>query len=501
MPKQLKIVSVSAEVSPFTKTGGLADVAQFLPKALKDLKQDVIVITPFYAKAIKKKNYKLEKIFEDIPIHLNTADMKVTVWKTKLDKIPVYFIDNEKYFARNVKLYGSKHENSRFYLFDAACLEVIKLLKFKPDVIHCHDWHTGLIPYILNRRFKNDPFYKNTATLYTIHNLIFQGGINWWEVPLEQKDYGHLKLPPVHTDEFEYVNFAKRAILNADLINTVSERHRDEIMTKHFGQDLHRIIKNREKRVFGIVNGIDYNEYNPKNDPGLYKNYSFKTVIQNKPLNKEKVQKIFKLPVNTKIPLICTTSRVTFQKGFALIKNIMNELVRMDVQIIVIGAGDNNYIKALQKIAKEFPKKLAIIPSHEKNQKYETLVYAGSDMFLLPSHYEPCGINQLIAMRYGCIPIVRKVGGLYDTVINFNPTTNKGTGFTFSQFNEFSLFKSIIRALETYKYPDVWAQLVKRAMLESNSWEIPAQKYLLLYKKAIQYKITNGKKTKKRPKK
>jgi starch synthase len=295
-----------------------------------------------------------------------------------------------------------------------------------------------------------------------------------------------------------YAHDAGKAVVLAvnkwDLIekddNTI-ERYREEVMTKKFGQDLHRVLRNREDRLFGIVNGIDYKAFNPMNDPGLFKNYNYQK-IHRKKLNKKYLQKKLGLPVDMDVPVICATSRVAYQKGFELISNILDQLARLDLQIIIMGDGDKGYIDKLKKYQRKFPNNIIWLPFSE-NQKIETLVYAGSDFFLLPSHHEPCGINQLIAMRYGCIPIVRKVGGLNDTVENFDPTYSmkKGTGFTFSRFNEFSLYAAIIRALETFKYKDVFRSLKARAMQESNSWDIPAKKYVKLYRIAMKI---NGKK-------
>jgi starch synthase len=318
---------------------------------------------------------------------------------------------------------------------------------------------------------------------------VFQFGQNWWDVPLKKKDYGRKRIPHIANPDIEYINFAKRAMLSADAISTVSEKYREEIMTKKFGQDLDRILKNREDKLFGIINGIDFKAYNPVNDPELFKNYNY-SKIHRKKLNKEYLQKLLNLPINRDIPIIGLTSRVTFQKGFELIIQLLEPLTRLDLQIIIMGDGDKNYINELKKYHKKFPKKIIWLPFKDY-QKIETLIYAGSDIFLLPSHHEPCGINQLIAMRYGCIPVVRRVGGLYNTVTNFNPWTNRGTGFSFSDFNIFSLYQSIIRALETYKYKRVWRGLVVKVMRESNSWEIPAKKYIALYNKVMKFK--NGK--------
>lgn len=495
MANKLKIVSISSEVAPFSKSGGLADVSRSLPKAIKRLGHDIICITPLYGKIIDKKKHNLKLVYENIKVYFNSKEaMRINYYKGYLMKgLPIYFIECRKYFSQRKTLYGSSHENARWLVFDVAALKLISLLKYEADIVHCHDRQTGLIPYYLKTDFRYSKTLSKAKTVFTIHNLVFQMGLNWWEVPLKKKDYGRRRLPHLDNPNLEYINFMKRAILSADMISTVSEQYREEIMTLKFGQDLQRILKNREDRLFGIVNGIDYKAYNPNLDPGLFNNYSH-LEVQKKKLNKEYLQKLFKLPIDSKIPIICTTSRVTFQKGFELILNVLEPLMNLDLQIIVIGAGDKNYIHRLQKLEKRFPKKISVIPSHEKNQKHETLCYAGSDFFLLPSHHEPCGINQLIAMRYGCVPIVRKVGGLHDTVQNFNPETGKGTGFNFEQFNEFSLFGAIIRALENYKHKNTFKNLVVKTMQESNSWEIPAKKYITLYRKAIKLN-GNGKKS------
>jgi starch synthase len=378
-----------------------------------------------------------------------------------------------------------------------AALKLISLLKFEADVIHCHDWQTGLIPFYLKTDFRYSKTLKNAKTIFTIHNLIFQFGKNWWEVSPKKKDYGRSRIPHLSDNKIEYVNFAKRAILSADAISTVSETYREEIMTKNFGQDLHKILKNRKDRLFGIVNGISYKDWNPTNDPGLYKNYSFKSHNAKKE-NKKHVQKKFGLKVDEDIPMICSTSRMTYQKGFNLIVELLEQLMMMNLQIFLVGECRKEYLADIRKVAKKYPKKIVFLPTHEDCMKYETLSYSGSDFFLMPSHYEPCGVNQLIAMRYGCVPIVRKVGGLDDTVDNYNPKTKKGTGFVFDEFDKFHLFGSIVRALENYFHQDdSWGDLVKRVMQQSYDWEIPAKKYIKLYKslKKMNGK-NNGKKSK-----
>jgi starch synthase len=483
VPKKLKIVHIASEVAPFSKTGGLGDVARSLPKALKRLGHDVILITPLYGRSIDKKEHKLELIFKDVELRLNSQEkIKVNYWRGYLmEDLPVYFVENKHFFSKHKSIYGSAKENARFLVFNVAALKLLSLLKFSADIIHCHDWQTGLIPYYLKTDFRYSKTLKKAKTVFTIHNLIFQLGHNWWEIPPERKDYGRSKIPHLNDPHLEDLNFAKRAIRSADMINTVSEQYREEIMTKKFGQDLHRILKNRSSRLFGIINGIDYNTYNPEKDKDLFRRYSLKKLAL-KEDNKKYLQKKIGLPVDKTIPILCTTSRVTFQKGFNLILKIIDSLLKLNIQMIFMGDGSKEYIQPIKKLQKKHGDKLIWLPF---DQKKENLLYAASDLFLLPSNHEPCGINQLIAMRYGCIPVVREIGGLYDTVENFDPTTGKGTGFTFESEDETLFYAAIIRALENYKHKKVWANLVKRAMKQSTSWEIPAKKYIELYKKVI----------------
>jgi starch synthase len=483
--RKLKIVSIASEVAPFSKTGGLADVAKSLPKALKRLGHKVIVITPLYGQIIDAKKHNLKLIQENVEVYLDSENkIQVSYWQGYLMKnLPIYFIENKKYFSAKKTLYGSTHENARFLVFNIAALKLISLLKYKANIVHCHDWHTGLIPFYLKTDFKYSETLRKAKTVFTIHNLAFQLGHDWWTVPAEKKDYGKNKIPRITDPDIENINFAKRAILNADIINTVSEQYREEIITTSFGQDLQRILRNRQDRLFGIVNGIDYATYNPQNDLGLFKNYDYNK-ITNKKLNKERLQKLLKLRVDQELPVIALTSRVTFQKGFELILPILEPLLHLDLELIIMGDGDKQYINEIKKFAKRYPKKMAWL-SFKQNQKLETLFYAGADIFLLPSSYEPCGINQLIAMRYGCIPVVHRVGGLQDTVTNYNPKTNRGNGFSFSLFNHYSLFATIVRALENYRHQSAWHELIVQVMKESNSWEIPAKKYVTLYRRAL----------------
>ena len=487
MKKILNIASISSEVAPFSKTGGLADVARSLPKALSRLGHKVIVITPLYNQIIDKTAFKLKEIYHNICLDIGGQTVSVNYWQGYLmDGLPVYFVEQKDYFGLRPEIYGFPNDNARFYLFDVASLRLLELLQFQPDIIHCHDWQSGLIPQLLNTQFKHSPALRGARTVFTIHNLIFQFGHNWWETPPEKKDFGVKKLPAFNDPDLEYINFVKRAILNADIINTVSEQYREEIMTRHFGQNLHRILRHRADRLFGIINGIDYFDYNPASDKSLPVQYDWHTAIEGKAANKAALQEKLGLQVNKDIPLFCVTSRITFQKGFSLIMSIMDWLLKQELQLIILGDGDAYYVDKLKDWQKQYPKRLIFLPYND-NWQFEQLIYAGSDCLLLPSHHEPCGLNQLIAMRYGCVPIVRNVGGLNDTVTNYNPRTKRGTGFVFNSFSNIALYTAIIRAIEDFYHDSSWNALVRRDMKQATSWKIPAQKYIRLYRRALRY--------------
>lgn len=483
---KLKIAHIASEVEPYSKSGGLASVVRALPLELRKIGQDVVTITPFYEKIINTEQYILEPLHKDVEIKIDEKNsVKVDFYSTKTpDEGIIYFIGNNKYFGAKKEIYGSSHENARFALFCLASLKLLTLIDFKADILHCHDWHAGLIPYYLKKQFQNDEFYKDMSSVFTIHNLSFQFGRNWWEVPPEKKDDGYRTIPLFDDPDLEYINLAKRAILNADIINAVSEQYAQEIMTKDFGEDLHRLLKNKKDKVFGIVNGIDEQHYNPATDPGLAYKYDVNNCLLGKKENKLALQKYFNLPAGREIPVISMVSRITEQKGFDLLFDIAESITRLDIQIVIMGMGYGDYKNSLKKIARRHPKKFSFM---EFDAKYETLVYAGSDILLMPSRFEPCGLPQMISSRYGAISVVRKTGGLLDTISDFNPKTGHGNGFTFSTYESNDLLIAVTRALESYKYTAQWNELVKKAMQKSFSWEIPAKKYLALYRKAIKF--------------
>jgi starch synthase len=494
MKNLLKIAVVSSEVDPFSKTGGMADVTRSLSKALFRLGHSVIIITPLYEKLIDEKKFKLKCFQKDFPLKIDEKNiLKINLWKGELlEGLPVYFISNKKFFywkhqakKSNQQLYGSKRENARFALFDLAALQLLKLINFKPDIIQCHDWQTGLIPYFLKKklRFKNDPFFKETSTVFTIHNLTFQMGKNWWEIPLKEKDDGKNNLPFFDDPKLENINFAKRGILHSNIINTVSERYAQEILTPQFGQGMQKILNSKKKNLYGIVNGIDSIIFNPTFDKNIYFKYDWKTFREKKGANKLALQKEAGLEKNSQIPLIGMASRITEQKGFNLIIENMIHLLHLNAQFIILGEGDKNFCDFLKKTAKKHPYKIVFYSTF--SEKMESKIHAGSDMLLLPSKFEPCGTAQLKSLRYGSIPIVHETGGLSDTITDFNPQTKQGNGFVFRRHWKEDLLIAIARALENYKYSKTWEYLVEKAMKQSYSWELPAKKYIDLFKKTL----------------
>lgn len=489
MKKKLQIAVVAAEVAPFSKTGGLADVTGSLPKVFHEMNNEVVVITPFYGKIIDPKKYSLTLAEKNFSIPLSGKQkVKISLWRGEIEKnLPVYFIEYKKYFSRKQNLYGSTHENSRFAFFDYAALEILKKIGFQPDIIHCHDWHTGLIPDLLKNdpAYRHEQFFADTATVFTIHNLAFQMGGNWWDAPPEKRDPGTNDLPKIHSKAMEKINFAKRAIIFSDAINTVSEKYAEELLTPEFGQGLEKILQRREKDFFGITNGIDYSVFNPAIDKNVYVNYDWDS-LRRKKKNKLALQKECGLEETADVPLVSLASRLAEQKGYNLVIDSLDTLLKLSLQIVIIASGGKDgkeYADTFKKIAKKYPKKFSFITPY--TEEHASKVYAGSDMLLMPSRFEPCGLSPLISLRYGTIPIVHETGGLAETITNFNPRTGKGNGFVFKNYTREEFLVALARALENFKYEKVWEHLVWQSMKQSFSWEIPAEKYIALFQRAL----------------
>ncbi|MGA2774557.1 MAG: glycogen synthase GlgA [Candidatus Omnitrophota bacterium] len=458
----MKIALCASEVVPYAKTGGLADVAGALPQALEKEGEDVIIIMPKY-KGIEE-HFKLTKVSDN------------TVYTLLGKQIKVYFIENEAYFNRDA-LYGTKtgdYEDNleRFSYYSRKALALLKEIKFKADIIHVHDWQVSLIPVYLKADLAKDSFYRNMRTLLTIHNMGYQGlfekdefpklGLNWDLFSMEGLEF------------FGRVNVLKGGIIFSDIINTVSPTYSKEIRTKRFGFGLEGVLNERKDSLFGILNGLDYSIWNPEQDRFIAGAFSAKNP-EEKLKNKEALQKICSLPVNKDIPIIGMVSRLAEPKGFDIICEAIGEICRMKAQMVILGTGDQKYHEILTRISGKYPKSISLNLKFDDPLAHK--IYAGSDIFLMPSNYEPCGLGQLIAFKYGSIPLVFKTGGLADTV-------KKENGFIFEDYNKDALIKTIKQALDLFKDKPVWGSLVRKAMQLDFSWEKSAKKYQELYAKA-----------------
>ncbi len=484
--KNRRVMIISAEMAPFSKSGGLGDVVGALPIHLAKQGHQVTVVTPFWG-FMKHQPIPLEDAGETT-ITIDKADYDIRFRKTQYrDNLEIVFVQSEECFGRyQVHMYAHNNDALRFFLFNKAIVRFLTTLDPLPEVINCHDWHAGLIPNLLHAGAKREPKLADPATVFTFHNLPFQMQGNWWTVPEDMVDEGRGS-PSCDPDRIRWLNFMRRGIMYADIISTVSERYAQEVLSPEFGQGLERLLKKREQDLFGIINGIDYAVFNPQFDPNLWFDYDWNR-LDRKLLNKRKLQELVGLEPNDQIPLLGMVHRMTEQKGFDLIEKILPYLIELNVQIVVVGSGDKDYIKMFQDLAKQYPHNIGIFTppmGTPENKEISSRIYAGSDMFLMPSRYEPCGVSQLISLRYGSIPIVHKTGGLSDTVVDFNPRTGRGTGFVFSHYRPENLLMAITRALENFKYPQAWEHLTWEAMKESYSWETPAQKYWELYELAI----------------
>jgi starch synthase len=474
----LKVLVCASEVVPFAKTGGLADVAGALPKALAALGHDVRVAMPRYS-AIDGKKLKLAPMGAPFRVSLG-ANTEVSVFVS--DAIPgvkTYLIDSPKHFDRK-SLYGDADDGDRFALFSRAVLEFLRKSDWKPQVIHANDWQTGLMPVYLKSSYRDDPTLSPIATLYTIHNLAYQGAFG-----PEMLNRAGLDRSLFTIDGLEFygqVNFMKGGLLFADLLSTVSAAYSREIQTAEYGERLEGVLAKRSADLFGVVNGIDYDEWNPASDPLLPARFNASD-LKGKAANKAALQKKLGLPDRPDAPVFGLVSRLATQKGLDILSEVLPHLLQLDVQFALLGTGEHYYHDLLSNVAKQHPEKVGLVLGFDNALAHQ--IYAGSDFFLMPSRYEPCGLGQMISLRYGTVPIVRHTGGLADTVSDYNPQTERGNGFSFREHSAVALFGAISRALLTMRAAPAWQKLVQNAMASDFSWGRSAQAYVELYQRAI----------------
>lgn len=477
--ENLKVLFAASEAAPFAKTGGLADVAGSLPKTLRGLGVDIRVVIPKY-KTIPGYYTDRMEFLGHIFVDVGWRHQYCGIFRLVHENVTFYFIDNAYYFDRN-GLYGFYDEAEQFTFFSRALIESLPFINFKPDIIHCNDWQTSMVSLFLKSGYSGNSFFSNIKTLYTIHNLKYQG-IFPKEImsDLLALDWKYFNIDGV--EFFNCVNFMKSGILYSDAVSTVSKTYAEEIKTDFYGEKLNNIIEKRSDDLYGITNGIDYDENNPSTDPRIYANFSL-TNIEGKKVNKAKLQEQLGLPVREDVPLIGIISRLVDQKGFDLLNCVFDEFLSEDVQLVVLGTGDPVYEDMFRKMSGKYPQKLSATISYDAVLAQK--IYAGADLFLMPSLFEPCGLSQIISMRYGTIPIVRKTGGLSDTVKSYDEYSDTGNGFSFSNYNAHDMLHVIRRAINFYRSKEIWGRLVLRAMSQDFSWERSAGEYIGLYKRII----------------
>ncbi|HQN74836.1 MAG TPA: glycogen synthase GlgA [Bacillota bacterium] len=475
----MKVLNVSAECAPFVKIGGLADVIGSLPNEIKRLKNvDVRVIMPFY-KAIPKKYKEKAKDLVNFKMDSFKEEQYVGIKTLKKGNIQYYFVDNEFYFGSRDGVYNYGDENKRFAYFQIAVLESLNHLDFMPDIIHSHDWHTAMIPLLLKTKYR----HLNIRTVLSLHNLAYQGVF-----PLQ--DYQLFQIPYDSRFEFDgHLNFLKSGIVTADMITTVSPHYAQEILTDYYGYGMQNLLKARGSDVMGILNGVDYNEFSPEKDKLIPYKYSVTDFKIGKIKNKEALYKTLKVDFPLERPLISLISRLVNQKGIDLIQRVFEEMLKSDdFSFVLLGSGEENYEKYFSELEKKFPDKVKSYLGYSNKLAHQ--IYAASDMFLMPSKFEPCGLGQIIALKYGTIPIVRETGGLVDTIEAYNEYEKKGNGFSFTSFNAHDMMHTIRYALHTYKNDkNSWYGLVENAMMSDFSWKKSAKVYKEVYKDLLRRKI------------
>lgn len=475
----MHIAFAASECVPFSKTGGLADVVAALPPAIVHLGHRVTVFLPRY------KSTKLEKhvrVIASITVPFDDRYRFCSVLEGgKRDGVQFYFIDYPPYFDRDA-LYGTplgdyRDNAERFALFSRATLEAAKVLG-TPDLFHCHDWQTALIPVLLKTLYREDPAFKNVPCVFTIHNIGYQGIFPPEILPLLMLPWDLFTMTKL--EFYGKVNFLKGAVTFADFVTTVSRKYAQEIQTAEYGFGLEGVLRARSNTLSGILNGVNYDEWNPGTDPHIAAHYSADD-LKGKAICKQDLLKEFGLPPETQLPVVGIVSRFAAQKGFDLIYQVADRFAREELALIALGTGDRDYEEMFRRLSKQYPQKFATRIAYDDRLAHK--IEAGSDIFLMPSHYEPCGLNQIYSLRYGTAPVVRATGGLDDTIEQFDPQTLKGTGFKFKEYTGEALLETLRTALSVYGNQTVWRALMRNGMSQEYSWATSARDYVKVYER------------------
>jgi starch synthase len=495
----MKILFIAAEVAPFVSVGGLSQVMYFLPKALARLGHDVRIFTAKYGTmddTAPKNGWDLHTELSQLSVPTGTENesliCNVKLYNDRPNKLKTYFLENREYYELRANVFGYRDDHVRFGLLSKGALEWLMKQKqtngWFPDVIHAHDWHTAYVPDLARRDQRYQSTFAQTPFVLTVHNFAFQGNYDFRYCAKEEYDDGTAPLAPLLTKKFQTQNALKRGILYSDAVNTVSQTHAVEVLTPEYAEGLENVLQSSREKLTGILNGLDVQKFNPATDTRIKRNYSSRSFQKAREENKKELQKIFGLSLDPTRPLLAFCGRLTKQKGLDLILDVLPPLLseRPDVQVILVGSGDERYRMELTVLQKNFKKQIGLYlrPDFRLPRK----IYAGADMMLLPSIFEPGGIVCLEALRYGAVPIVRRTGGLNDIITDFNPMTKKGNGLSFRHKDHWSLYGAIVEALTWYQYPKLWKVLVKNALVSDFSWDHAAQSYDVWYKRVVAQK-------------
>ena len=488
--QQLKILFVASEAAPFVKVGGLGEVMNSLPRALRKLGHDARVLIPKYA-TIDVEKYPLKTELKDIAVESGDKDpfgiliSNVLKYESAEGGIN-YFLENMEYYEKRANVYGYADDTVRWILLSKASLEFVKKSEWKPDVIVASDWQTGFIPNLVHTDYKDDPILLKIPVIFSIHNLKYQGMLDPRFVSEMDYDAGQAPISDFFDPRSLKLSGMRRGIMYADVINTVSPTYAREILTEEFGEGLNPLLNERKSRLFGILNGINTESLNPETDKDLVANYSVKS-LDKKLENQKALQKQFGLPATEgDIFVVSMVGRMDSQKGFDLVTQMLGPLMEnIKFQFIIIGEGSADYRVFFEELRAKYPDRVGTHFSFDA--RLPRMIFGGADAVLIPSKYEPSGLVQMEAMRYGCVPIVRKTGGLADSVEDFTPEKEEGTGFVFEKYDPFSLTIAVIRASELYRQKKEWEKLMKRAMAKDFSWEKSAGEYVKLFEMALRF--------------
>ena len=474
----LKILFLAAEAVPFAKVGGLADVVGALPKAIRALGHDVRLMIPRYG-SIRSDQFEFKKMGRHFPVPTGPDEENVHLVTTTLDDLPVYLIWDEKFFSPRERIYGFDDDPQRFTFFGRAAIAALSRLDWMPDLVHANDWHTAIVPTWLAYEGRYIHDFQHIASLFTIHNMAYQGICGRLILTFARMEYvRHLPEEPPGN-----VNWMAQGIANSDLINTVSPQYALDILESEAGAGLSPLLQRRRDRLFGVLNGIDYALWDPNSDPHISQPFDLPTVNL-RAVNKAALQQEARLPVRADVPLLGVVSRLDYIKGADLLAPVLEEALQGDIQVVILGTGQPEYHQSLEDLQNRFPGKMRAMLKYD--DPLARRIYAGCDIFFMPSRFEPCGLGQMIAMRYGAVPFVHRTGGLADTVIDYHDHPDRATGFAFAPFTREACLDGLGRALQVFRDRKSWAEIQARGMKADFSWKASARKYVDLYRKAIE---------------